>query len=85
MAGRAAGVVSGRGEWSQAMTNPDAGNCLSNNHWTVRSYRQRVETKQLRALILEGHDTICRNGQLCEMKKKALGFGIYDIWYEEKP
>ena len=62
----------------------EPGTILSDNHWTVRDYKQRVEAKQLKALILEGHDTIFRNGIICELKRKALGFGIYDIWYEHQ-
>ncbi len=58
---------------------------LNNNHWNIASYKQRVTREELRTILLESQDTIIRFGNLCEMKKKHLGAGIYEIWFERKP
>ncbi len=54
----------------------------SENHWKPGDYTQRITTKQLRALLLAGEDTIIRAGWLCLLQKKNLGAGVYEIWFE---
>jgi hypothetical protein len=58
--------------------SPDAG------HWASALFMQTVTTKQLRALLLNEHDTVIRAGCLCDLKKKYLGVGVYKIWYVPK-
>ena len=52
------------------------------DHWTSPVYKQRVITKVLRALLLNGYDQIVRGGQICTIRKESLGVGVYDIWYD---
>ncbi len=54
-------------------------------HWTTFTYRQRITREQLRTLLLEERDTLIRFGRFCTMKKKYLGAGVYEIWFEPKP
>lgn len=51
-------------------------------HWAMPSYRQRIVRKELQQILLNHQDTLIRFGRLCEMKKKHLGAGIYEIWFE---
>ena len=55
---------------------------LSNNHWCMKGYKQRITRKQLQEILLSEEDKIIRGGDLCYMKKKALGVGVYEIWFE---
>lgn len=57
---------------------------LSQSHWVLAGFRQRVTAKELKALLLAGHDTIIRAGHLCDIKRKSLGCGVYDIWFEKR-
>jgi hypothetical protein len=59
-------------------------NLLSSNHWIGPQFTQNVTTKQLRTILLEGNDKIIRKGHLCVMMKKALGAGVYCIWFEKR-
>jgi len=55
---------------------------ISQNHYTGGTfYRERVTTKQLRSLLLNERDTPIIRGSLCEMKKKNLGAGVWEIWF----
>lgn len=58
---------------------------LSDNHWKVASYRQRITRDELRKLLLESQDTIIRFGSVCDMQKKHLGAGVYEVWFEKRP
>jgi len=55
---------------------------LSVNHWNSRYFKQRVTTKELRRILLDNGDWIFRHGQKCILKKKNLGAGVYEIWFE---
>lgn len=56
---------------------------LNNNHWIIGSFVEVVTTKQLRSIALD-HDTIMRNGTLCDLKTKRIAPGVYRIWYEAR-
>lgn len=51
-------------------------------HWAMPSYRQRITSKELKSILLNHQDTIIRFGSCCSMRKKSLGVGIYEIWFE---
>lgn len=56
----------------------------SENHWRVNNYRERITQKQLRSMVLNSNDTIIRAGRLCDLKKKSMGTGVYEIWFEAR-
>jgi hypothetical protein len=57
---------------------------LSRNRWTLKGYKERVTTKHLKSLLTQGSDSVIINGRLCDLKKKSLGAGMYDIWFKER-
>jgi len=59
-------------------------NPLSNNHWNANfpGFRQRVTTKELRFILLNYESLIIR-GRFTILKKKYLGAGVYEIWFEK--
>lgn len=58
---------------------------LSINHWKTCCFKQRVTRKQLKNILLEDGDWIMRHGQRCELQKKHLGAGVYEIWFKSSP
>jgi len=61
-----------------------ASTIVSDNHWNVRGFRQRVTRKELRTIRLTEATPWLRNGESCELKHKYVGAGIYEIWMEAK-
>ncbi len=53
------------------------------NHWSMAVFRETVTLKQLQSIALH-HDTILRNGRLCNLKYKRIVPGVYSIWYESR-
>jgi hypothetical protein len=56
----------------------------STNHWLNSNYRERITRKKLHSMLLNGNDTIIRDGCLCDLKKRHLGVGVYEIWFEKR-
>lgn len=52
---------------------------LSNNHWTMATYRQRMTTKQWREVLLN-ETTIVFNGTVCELRANNLGHGVVEVY-----
>jgi len=50
----------------------------SNNHWTVRSFKERVTRAQGRDVLLNRAEPIVK-GEMCEWKLKHIGLGIYEL------
>jgi len=67
----------------EPMSKMDKTSILHNNHWTISSFKQRVTRKELNYLLLNSDDTIIRSGRICQLKYKPLGFGVYEIWFEQ--
>jgi hypothetical protein len=44
---------------------------------------QRVTSQLLKFILLKHGDKTFYNGLLVSMKKRSLGAGIYEIWFEE--
>lgn len=57
---------------------------LSDNHWRVPFYKQRMTAKDWKTLLLEGYDVIIYQGHLIKMKVDILGFGIIDVYKDPK-
>lgn len=57
---------------------------LSQNHWTLASYRERMTTKQWREVLLQGNDTIIFRGNVCKLKAENLGAGVVEV-YKDMP
>lgn len=55
----------------------------SQNHWTVKDFRERVTKEQLQDLLLNRPDPFVA-GQLKEWKNRKVGPGIYEIWIGDR-
>lgn len=55
---------------------------LGENHWRCTCFKQRVTRKELQQLLLDGEDKSFINGEILDFKKKYLGGGIYEVWFE---
>lgn len=56
----------------------------SDNHWTVKNYRERVTKEQLQDLLMNRPDPIVA-GKLREWDYEKVGPGVYEIWIGDKP
>lgn len=45
-------------------------------------YRQTMTTKELKETLLETDGFVSIQGQMCELKTKSLGAGVYRVWAE---
>jgi len=52
---------------------------LSNGHWQIEDYRQRMTKKEWQKILLNGEDSIIVKGRLRQLKAKSLGAGVYEI------
>lgn len=55
----------------------------SQNHWTVRGFRERVTKEQARDVLLNRPDPIVA-GKLKEWKSRHVGIDVYEIWIGER-
>ncbi len=55
---------------------------LDNGHWRVKGYKQRVTREQLKELLLNEEDRCIIAGDIRPMRRKHLGVGVYEIWFE---
>ena len=56
---------------------------LSENHWKVPFfYKQRVTRQELRQILLNNQDSAIIQGRVMTLKKKHLGAGVYEVWFE---
>ena len=64
-------------------TNRKADDCLSlyDGFWTAQEKyaSQRVTTKQWRNMLLEGKDTMIKNGRIRKIVAKRLGAGVLEL------
>ena len=52
---------------------------LSDNHWRIPDFRQRITTKQWKQLLLDENDRIIFKGHIRPLKAKSLGAGVVEI------
>lgn len=57
---------------------------LNINHWKIKCFKQRITAKELKRLLLDKEDKVMINGRILNFKKRNLGAGIYEIWFEDK-
>jgi len=55
---------------------------LSDNHWTYKDYKQRITRGELKKILLNNEDTAIIRGRFCRLKRKSLGAGVYEVWFE---
>jgi hypothetical protein len=48
------------------------------------SGKQRVTSGLLKYILLYCGDESFYNGKMMQMKKRSMGAGVYEIWFEEK-
>ena len=56
-------------------------NKLSNLHWIDKNYRQRMLRKDVQKILLE-REHINSKGNICKLKVKHIGAGVYEIYKE---
>jgi len=52
---------------------------LDGQHWTFSDYRQRMATKDWRALLLNDDDRIIFKGRVTPLRIKSLGSGVVEV------
>ncbi len=62
------------------MAMSEASDIVSDSHWTVKEFRQRVTKKELQAIRLTEAVPWFRNGEACSLKHRHVGVGVYEIW-----
>jgi hypothetical protein len=58
-------------------------NVLSDNHWRIETYHQRITTRQWREVLLAERDTVIYQGRVRNLKAKNIGAGVVDVFKEE--
>ena len=56
---------------------------LSDNHWKIENYRERITTKEWQQILLNNQDSIIFRGTLYKLKAEPLGCGVVEV-YKEK-
>lgn len=57
---------------------------LSNNHWVLEHYEQRMTTREWKEVLLNHSDTIIFCGHIRQLKAKSLGCGIVSVSKEKE-
>ncbi|MDY6857335.1 MAG: hypothetical protein SWO11_22055 [Thermodesulfobacteriota bacterium] len=52
---------------------------LDEQHWRFQDYRQRIEAKDWKAILLNEDDKIIFKGRATQLIAKSLGCGIYEV------
>ena len=52
---------------------------LSNNHWTLEDYKERITTEQWKQILLNNDDRIMVKGQARQIQAKKLGYGVVEV------
>ena len=53
---------------------------LSNNHWVLESFRQRMTTKEWREILLDNCDHVIFNGVGRTLVAKNLGYDVVEVY-----
>ena len=57
---------------------------LSNNHWQLENYKQRMTSQQWRAVLIAGNDMVIFRGHMRQLKAKNLGYGVVEVYKEAR-
>lgn len=57
---------------------------LDNAHWTFRKHKQRMTSRDLKAMLLSGTDTIMFRGHIVPLVSRYLGCGVYEVMKDPK-
>ena len=57
---------------------------LSNNHWVLATYKQRMTTKEWKEILLNYEEQIIFRGNLIRLIGKKVGPGVYEVGKEEE-
>ena len=57
---------------------------LDPQHWQYGDYKQRIEAKQWRAMLLNDEDNIMFNGRCYNLVAKNLGYGVVEVSKEAR-
>lgn len=52
---------------------------LSDNHWTMKYYKQRMKVADWKNLLLNDDDKIIYRGHLTRLIGKKLGYGVVEV------
>lgn len=58
---------------------------LSENHYRVEWFKERMPAKQWQQILLNGDDRIFCNGRLRQLAAKSLGHGVVEVSKEALP
>jgi len=50
------------------------------NHWVFEGFKQRMTTKEWKAILLEEEDIIFVHGRMRHLKAKSLGSGVVEVY-----
>lgn len=66
------------------MTDYTHHSLLDDNFWhNPETHRQRMEKKQVRALLLANTPVLAR-GSLYDIKHARIGLGVYEVWLKRR-
>ncbi len=57
---------------------------LSDNHWILENYRQRLTRKEWKQVLLDRNDEIFFYGEPRRLVAKYMGCGIYEVYKNPK-
>ena len=55
---------------------------LSNSHWVIESFTQRMTTKDWKRILLEEKDSIIFKGHIRNLKARNMGSGVVEVMKE---
>ena len=58
----------------------NAKNFLSDNHWTMEKYRQRMKVSEWRQILLAEEDHIFFHGSCVQLEAKDVGYGVVEVY-----
>ncbi len=53
---------------------------LSNDHWTLPDFKQRMTKKEWRNILLNHQDKIVYQGKVYRLKADDLGVGVVEVY-----
>ena len=62
------------------MTDNTMENGLSNGHWLIENFRQRMTVAEWKKILLGEYDTITSAGHVRKLVADNLGFGVVEIY-----
>ena len=55
-------------------------NGLSDNHWRIENFRQRMTEAAWRKILLGEYDTITSKGHVRKLIANKLGYGVVEVY-----